>query len=427
MQQLRDLVSLRAEQGKEATAAELKALDQVTAEFTGQSFGSANRHLDNLRLLTMVSKLGQAVIPQLAETANLAATLGVGSAMRFTRDLPRLVQDVRKGRESELLKSLEVPGGRLGEEHHSIMPWQDLDEIELAGRDAPGMLDRVLRAGANAQSLATGFHYLHAAQVRGASEQILHKVMRYVKSGENDPALRSMGLSEDLQKALKRDLKNYAKFDKDGALTELDIRQSTNPQAMLALQQLVERGAKQIIQGTFIGERGAYMHDSFLKLLTQFRAFSIVSMDKQLSRVRADRGTAKALGLLLGQMAFAVPIHLARTSLNAASMASDKRDTYLETNLAPGMLARATLNYASLGGLAGDILDAGAALGGLEMSGVRSGQSSFSGNIPAIGYADGLVRGVTNKDMSALVKSLPGGNTVFLTPVANGLHALQQQ
>ena len=427
MQQLRDLVSLRAEMGKEATGAEIKALDQVIAEFTGQSFGSANRHLDNLRLLTMVSKLGQAVIPQLAEMGNLAATLGVGSALRATKDMPRLIQDVRHGRRSELLHSLEVPGGRLGEEHSSIMPWQNLDEIELAGRDAPGMLDRALRAGANAQSLATGFHYLHAAQVRGASEQILHKVMRYVKSGENDVALRSMGLSPELQRSLKSDLKNFAKFDKDGALTHMDIRQGSNPQAMLALQQLVERGAKQIIQGTFIGERGAYMHDSFLKLLTQFRTFSIVSMDKQLSRVRADQGTAKAMGLLLGQMAFALPIHLARVNLNAATMESSKREAYLESNLAPDMLARATLNYASLGGLAGDILDAGAALGGLEMSGVRSGQSSFSGNIPAIGYADGLVRGVTNKDMSALVKSLPGGNTVFLTPVANGLHALQQQ
>ena len=169
------------------------------------------------------------------------------------------------------------------------------------------------------------------------------------------------------------------------------------------------------------------MHDSFLRILTQFRSFSIIAMDKQFSRVAADRGTAKALGLLLGQMSFAVPIHLARVNLNAATMEDSRREQYLETQLAPGMLARATLNYASLGGLAGDILDAGAALGGLEMSGVRSGQSSFSGNIPAIGYADGLVRGITNKDMSALVKSLPGGNTVFLTPVANGLHELQAQ
>jgi hypothetical protein len=423
--QLRDLVSLRSTAGKEATAQEIRALDQVIAEFTGQSFGNANRHLDNIRILTTVSKLGQAVMPQLAETANLATTLGVQAALRFTKDMPRLIAEVRKGHKNEILDSLEVPGGRLGDEHQAIMPWQDMDNIELAGRDAPDMLSRVLRAGSNAQSLATGFRYLHAAQVRGATEQILHKTLRFVRTGENDAALRSMGFSEQLAKDLKKDLKNFAKFDKDGNLVAMDIRQSTNPQAMLALQQMTERGAKQIIQGTFIGERGAYVHDSFLKILTQFRSFSIVSMDKQLSRVRADQGTAKAMGLLLGQMSFAIPIHLARVQLNASTMESSRRDEYLKTNLAPDMLARATLNYASLGGLAGDIVDAGAALGGFEMSGVRSGQSSFSGNIPAIGYADGLVRGVTNQDMSALVKSLPGGNTVFLTPLTNGLHSLQ--
>jgi hypothetical protein len=423
--QLKNLIELRAEHGKEASAAEIRALDQVIAEFTGQAFGSANRHLDNVRILTTVSKLGQAVMPQAAETANLATTLGVGAALRFTKDMPRLISEVRKGHKNPILDSLEIPGGRLGDEHQAILPWQDMDNIELAGRDAPDMLSRVLRAGSNAQSLATGFRYLHAAQVRGATEQILHKTLRFVRTGENNAALTSMGFNPALAKALKKDLKNFAKFDKDGNLVAMDIRQSTDPQAMLALQQLTERGAKQIIQGTFIGERGAYVHDSFLKILTQFRSFSIVSMDKQLSRVRADQGTAKALGLLLGQMSFAIPIHLARVQLNAATMESSRREEYLKTNLAPDMLARATLNYASLGGLAGDIVDAGAALGGLEMSGVRSGQSSFSGNIPSIGYADGLVRGVTNKDMSALVKSLPGGNTVYLTPLTNGLHSLQ--
>jgi hypothetical protein len=423
--QLRDLITLRSEAGKEASASELRALDQVIAEFTGQSFGSSNRALDNVRVLTTVSKLGQMVVPQLAETANLATTLGVQSALRFSKELPRLISEVRKGKKNPILDSLEIPGGRIGEEHSAIMPWQDLDNIELAGRDAPDMLSRALRAGSNAQALATGFRYLHAAQVRGASEQILHKTLRFVRTGENSAALRSMGFNEELSAALKADLKNFAKFDADGNLVALDIKQATDPQAMLALQQLTERGAKQIIQGTFIGERGAYVHDSFLKILTQFRSFSIVSMDKQLSRVRADQGTAKAMGLLLGQMSFAVPIHLARVQLNASTMEAKRREEYLKTQLAPDMLARSTLNYSSLGGLAGDIVDAGAALGGLEMSGVRSGQSSFSGNIPAIGYADGLVRGITNKDFSALVKSLPGGNTVYLTPLANGLHSLQ--
>ncbi len=422
---MRDAIMLRHADGKSLSPAELEAFDQTVAEFMGRPFGKSVPALDTLRIWTMVSKLGQAVVPQLAETGNMAATLGVGAAMRFTKDLPRLVQDVRKGRDSELLKSLEIPGGRLGDEHQAVMPWQDIDEIEVAGRDAPSVLGRALRGASNAQALVTGFRYLHAAQVRGASEQIILKALRYTREGSNDAAMKSMGFSDELREAVRKELPNIAEFDADGNVTKLDIRSSTDPQAMLAFQQVVERGAKQIIQGTFIGERGAFMHDSFLRLLTQFRSFSLTSMDKQFSRVRADQGTAKALGLLLGQMSFAIPIHLGRVSLNAASMADDRRQEYLETQLAPGMLARATLNYASLGGLMGDIVDAGAAAAGLEMSGARTGQSSFSSNIPAVGAVDGAARAITNRDLSGMVKALPGGNTMFLTPVANGLHALQ--
>lgn len=423
---LEDAIMLRHEKGKTLKPEELEAFRQTVAEFMGRPYGKSVPMLDTLRIWTMVSKLGQAVMPQLAETANMATTLGVGSAMRFTRDLPRLVQDVRHNRSSPLLESLEIPGGRLGDEFQAVMPWQDVDEVAVAGRDAPSALGRILRSASNAQALMTGFKYVHAAQVRGASEQIILKALRYTREGSNDAAMKSMGFSDELREAVKQQLDNIATFDADGNVTKLDIRSSTDPQAMLAFQQVVERGAKQIIQGTFIGERGAFMHDSFLRLLTQFRSFSLTSMDKQFSRVRADQGTAKALGLLLGQMSFAIPIHLGRVSLNAATMEDSKRQEYLETNLAPGMLARATLNYASLGGLMGDIVDAGAATAGLEMSGARTGQSSFSSNIPAVGAVDGAARAVTNRDLSGIVKALPGGNTIFLTPVANGLHALQQ-
>lgn len=423
---LRDAIMLRHADGKQLQPHELEAFDQTVAEFMGRPFGKSVPSLDTLRIWTMVSKLGQAVVPQLAETANMATTLGVGAAMRFTKDLPRLIQDVRKGRANDILQSLEVPGGRLGDEHQAVMPWQSVDEVEVAGRDAPSVLGRALRGAANAQGLVTGFRYLHAAQVRGTSEQIVLKALRYTREGSNDAAMKSMGFSDELRDALRKELNNIAEFDKDGNVTKLDIRSSNDPEAMLAFQQVVERGAKQIIQGTFIGERGAFVHDSFLRLLTQFRTFSITAMDKQFSRVRADQGTAKALGLLLGQMSFAIPIHAARVSLNAASMEESRRQEYLETQLAPGMLARATLNYASLGGLMGDIVDAGAAVSGLEMSGARTGQTTATSNIPAVGAVDGAVRAITNRDLSGMVKALPGGNTVFLTPVANGLHELQQ-
>ncbi|MCL5460343.1 hypothetical protein M3M33_17025, partial [Loigolactobacillus coryniformis] len=55
----------------------------------------------------------------------------------------------------------------------------------------------------------------------------------------------------------------------------------TDPVARNATIQAVWRGTNQIIQGTYIGERGKWAHDGWQQLLTQFRTFSLVSMEKQ--------------------------------------------------------------------------------------------------------------------------------------------------
>lgn len=406
---------------------ELNAFDQTMSEFMGKPYGTAHRLADNFRILTGASRLGQAVIPQLAETGQIAAHLGTESAMRFVKDLPRLVDEVRKGKTNDLLHSLELPGGTIGDEHRTVMPWQSLDEVELAGKDAAGTLDRAIRGAAQAQYTLTGHRYLQAAQVRGVSEQILHKVMRYAKDGTNLPALKSMGMNDKLLDAIKKDLRNVAEFDDTGALKSFDIRQTDNPAAMQELRQLIERGANQIIQGNFIGERQAFVHDSFLRILTQFRSYSLTAMSKQWTRVRTDLGTAKALGLLMGQMSIALPLHLARVMAVSALMSDERAADYRENNLRPDMLARATLNYASLGGMLGDTLDAGMGMLGMEMSGVRSGSQNVLGNVPALGYVANTAQALKDKDVSGIIKAMPGGNSMFLLPAAHLTHWMQKE
>jgi hypothetical protein len=180
----------------------------------------------------------------------------------------------------------------------------------------------------------------------------------------------------------------------------------------------VHRGGKQIIQGTFIGETGKWAHNDLLRMMVQFRSFTLVSMEKQWTRQRVDVGTAKAFGLLMGQMAFALPIHLSRVSINATGK-GDKKQEYLETQLHPAMLARAVLNYTSISGLAGDVLDAGASLAGFEGTGVRSGSASVLGNIPALGYVESAGKVFKQHDAREAIRMLPGGNLPFLTPIVN--------
>lgn len=404
--------------GRRASVDDMAAFDQIAAEFFGRPLdGTGNKHLGNLRMLTAASRLGGMAFTQFAEMANSVALLGVTGALKNVAAMPRLLNDVVRGRPSELLSSIERVGGPLGQDHRVVFPYQEPNDVRIYGRDSLNAFDRMVRAGSNAVPWLSGWHYVHAAQIRGISEQIVHKAFRYINSGEENAALTSMGMSSDLAARLRADLPNIAKFDDTGTLISLDLTKSMDHGAAAEFVQAVHRGGKQIIQGTYIGETGKWAHNDLLRMMVQFRSFTLVSMEKQWTRQRADVGTAKAFGLLMGQMAFALPIHLSRVTINATGR-EDKQE-YLEKQLTPAMLARATLNYTSISGLAGDVLDAGAALSGMEATGVRGGTGSALGVIPSLGYIESGARAVTKRDAREAIRMLPGGNLPFLTPVVN--------
>lgn len=406
--------------GKRASASEMEAFDQVAAEFFGRPLdGTGNKHLGNLRMLTASSRLGGMAFTQFAEMANSVALLGVTGALKRVAAMPGLISDVAAGRPSALLSSIEQIGGPLGQDHRVVFPYQEPNDVKIYGRDSLNAFDRMVRAGSNALPWLSGWHMVHAAQVRGISEQIVHKAFRYINTGEENAALTSMGMSADLAARLKAELPNIATFDEAGTLTSLNLTKATDHAAVAEFVQAVHRGGKQIIQGTYIGETGKWAHNDLMRMLVQFRSFSLTSMEKQWTRQRSDVGTAKAFGLLMGQMAFALPIHLSRVAIN--STGREDKEQYLETQLHPAMLARAVLNYTSISGLAGDVLDAGASLTGLEASGVRGNSGSVLGNVPSLGYIESGAKVLTQRDAREAIRMLPGGNLPFLTPVVNSL------
>lgn len=404
--------------GKRATAHEMEAFDQIAAEFYGRPLaGTGNKHLGNLRMLTAASRLGGMAFTQFAEMANSVALLGVAGALKNVTRMPKLISDVYHGRPSELLSSIEQIGGPLGQDHRVVFPYQEPNDVRVYGRDSLNAFDRIVRAGSNALPWLSGWHMVHGAQVRGISEQIVHKSMRYIRNGEQNEALTSMGIGPELAQKLRAELDRVATFDEAGNIQTLDLLKAEDHGAVAEYVQAVHRGGRQIIQGTYIGETGAWAHSDLLRMLVQFRSFSITSMEKQWTRQRVDLGTARAFGLLMGQMAFALPIHLSRVAINATGR--EDKGEYLETQLHPAMLARAVLNYTSISGLSGDILDAGASLAGYEASGVRSGSGSALSNVPALGYVESGAKVLKQRDAREAIRMLPGGNLPFLTPVVN--------
>lgn len=404
--------------GQKATRAELDSFDQLAAEFMGTPLpNTGNRYLGALRLLVGSSRLGGMAFTQSVESSNLVGVLGVEGAIKNVRDIPRHIADVRAGKTNPMLESLELVGGPIGQDYRVVFPHQEADDIRIYGRDSVNAVERIIRGGANAVPWLSGWHYMHAAQVRGVADQLVHKAMRYVREGGNDAALVDIGLTPELVARLRAQLPNIAEFDEAGTLSRLDLLKTTDDAAVHEFVQSIHRGSKQMIQGTFIGESGKWAHDDLLRILTQFRSFSITAMEKQWTRQSVTHGNAKAIGLLMGSMAVALPVHVARVHAN--SIGKENREEYLEMQLAPQMLARAVLNYTALSGLAPDILDAGAGLAGFEMAGVRGGGRNVLDNVPALGYINSSVRAVQEKDVRDLARALPGGNLPYLVPIAN--------
>lgn len=420
MQLIREALGYGGARGEGVPDPVLEAFDQVRAEMAGRPIPGTkyNKHLGNLRLLTAASRLGGQAVTQFAETANGIGVVGAAAAMRVISQMPRLIQDVRLGRANPLLDSLEVHGGPIGMESRIVVPLQDSDDIRVFGQDAVTYFDRIVRAGANAMPWASGMHHVQMAQTRGFTEEIVKKAMRYIREGKEDTALAGMGIDGALSARLRAELDNIAEFDERGVLTALDLNFANDMQAVAEFVQAVHRGASQIIQKQYIGETGKWAHDDLLRLLTQFRSFSIVSMEKQWTRQRADEGTAKAVGLLLGSMAFALPLHIARVNVN--SVGRENREEYLEQQLSPGALGRATLNYVSLSGLSGDVLDTvnAVAFGG-ELSGVRTGRTDVLGQVPGLGYVASAGQAIAEQDLARMVKQLPGANLPYMLPFIN--------
>ena len=252
------------------------------------------------------------------------------------------------------------------------------------------------------------------------------KSLRYINEGVESIALKDMGITPEMAAAIKADLPKIARW-REGRMVALDITKMENVEVANAYVQAVHRGANQIIQGTFIGESGKFVHSSWGRLMTQFRSFGITAIDKQWARQRGNYGTVTALLMTLGAMSAAAPLYMSRTYL--ASVGRKDQEEYLEKQLHPTQIGRATMNYIATSGLAGDFIDAFTAVTGVgQVTGGRSGaQSDFIGNViaPAAGKADKVWGGAQQVfkegDVHGLVKELPFARLPWLIPAMNEL------
>jgi len=385
----------------------------------------------NLALGVSLQRLGGLVFTQAAETMQLIHHLGLRSTLDGITSLPKMFGEVgrlKKGQASNnhILTSIEQYGGEIGTESYKMVAPLDPPDVRVEQyMEQSGVLSRLLRGGGHLQSKISGFRGLMSAQHRMAAEQIVMKAARFIHDGGEDVALRDMGFTPDVVASMKADLGNVAKWDSQGRLQAFDLTQVTDPRTAEAFVQAVHRGTSQIIQGAFIGERNKWFHNDYLKLMLQLRTFGLTAVEKQWGRTRMNHSYSYAAGMLLGQMALVLPIHLARVNLAAAGR--EDRERYLKDNLSPAALVRATMNYTSLSGLSGDVLEIGSGIVAgwgdqqtKELLGARQQATGVGRIIPAAGSIDTAVRVASGKsDLHTALKQLPFSNLWYIAPAIN--------
>ena len=424
-----------------ATADELKAFDQIAAEFLNQPYQGAVRHafMDNVRIATSAARLGGMGFTQIAETANGLAALGVSRVLSSIGGMNRLrkeIQTIAKGGtvDNPVLNSIDTLGGHLGIDGYQLTRLFDLpdNEVQMYNDNTVGLMGRFLRGGSHMVAVASGHRIISAVQQRGMAEQIVRKAVGYIRAGKQDKALLDMGFTPEIQKAIKDNMDKIATFDSKGNLQSLDLMAGDiDPNTMMAFRDSVERGAGQIIQRTFIGETGAWAHNDFLKLLLQFRTFSVTSIEKQWGRNQRNYGAMQSAALLFGAMSFALPIHFARLQLQMVGKSDKEKREMMDERMSAVALGRATLNYASAAGMLGDLMDVTVTVGnniGLvdddladDFTGGGQGRQSVSGIVPGAGLVDDVLKGTVGGQPKKLLKLAPGSNLPFVTPMVNGL------
>lgn len=435
LQLLRSAMELGDNEFK-AQMPEFEAFDQVSAEFLNEPFGThSSKWLDRVMYANSLARLGGMFFTQLGEFTNGVAHLGVAKTLQAVPQMRRLRAEAKALARGEkvdnpVLSSLEAIGGAdFGSDAYKFaFPFDDIDkQYQVYGQDTLTLGDKLLRGGVYAQGKLSFWRALHSAQQRGMAEQIVHKAIEYMRAGKDDVALADMGFTPEFRKRFLAELPNVAQFDANGRLVRLDLGRSQDVNTMEEFVQAVHRGTNQIIQGTFIGETGKWAHEGLLRFMTQFRTFSLTAIEKQWTRQMNNHGTLKGLGILLGTIAAASPIYIARTYVN--SVGREDQEEYLDKMLAPAMIARASLNYVAMSGLAGDFLDAFTVVSGTgEITGARSGVATgFVGTViaPGAGWVDDVWKGIQNTkdgtDPSALLKTLPFANIPYIAAPVRAL------
>lgn len=322
-----------------------------------------------VREITGLLRLGQMGFAQIPELARAITKMGLGTvlksipATKFLRS-----RAARKGgtAQGELLepelREMEELIGYIGEDNW-LTGWNVRHDEFGETADNIGRLSAVidngLAMGSRINTWLSGFK-----AIQGGSEKIvarsINKRLKQHLMGERELPKRDLeevGLDENTMKRLKRHFDDNPMYaDYNGEKVRMMNFDAMEPDLRETVGIAVRRMSGRLIQRNFIGDEGIWMNKWWGKALTQFKSFSIVSIEKQLIHdLRGDKIQAAqimAWSALLGYASYATQMQM--QAIGREDSNKFLREKFDTQNIAIGVFNK--LPQVAGFGLAGDAL-----------------------------------------------------------------------
>ena len=322
-----------------------------------------------VREITGLLRLGQMGFAQIPELARAISKMGLGTVLKSVPATKFLrSRAARKGgtAQGELLepelREMEELLGYIGEDNW-LTGWNVRHDEFGETADNLGKLsaiiDNGLAMGSRINTILSGFK-----AVQGGSEKIvarsINKRLKQHLMGERQlpkADLEEVGLSEDVMKRLKRHFDDNPMYaDYKGEKVRMMNFDAMEPDLRETVGIAVRRMSGRLIQRNFIGDEGIWMNKWWGKALTQFKSFSIVSIEKQLIHdLRGDKIQAAqilAWSTLLGYASYSLQMQV--QAIGREDRDKFLRDKFDTQNIAMGVFNK--LPQVAGFGLAGDAL-----------------------------------------------------------------------
>lgn len=320
-----------------------------------------------MRELTTITRLNQMGFAQIPEISRAISKMGLGTVLKtipatgFLRS-----RAVREGgtaqgylKEPEL-REVEEALGYVGEDNW-LHGWatrhddfnEDPDNISKLSK----LLDNSLAAGSRANLVLSGFKAIQGGSEKIVARSIAMRLKQHLAGERTLPQrdLDEIGLNEATMARLKKHFDDNPRFDEyEGKQVRMLNFDKMDPELKEATAIAIRRMQGRLIQRHFVGDEGTWMNKWWGKAITQFKGFSIVSIEKQLIHdIRGDKVQAAGIfawSTLLAYAAYA-------TQMQMQGIGRADREQFLKDKFSPQSMAFGVFNkmpqVAGLG-LAGD-------------------------------------------------------------------------